>query len=150
MEPKKKTIPINIKNRKASFEYEFLEKFVCGAVLYGSEVKSIVQNGASISESYCYIKENAVYIKNMHIALLKNASVQHEPMREKKLLLTKKEIKKISIELKNQGLTLIPVRMYNVKGLIKVEIALSKGKKLYDKRNSLKEKQIKMDEKRGE
>lgn len=143
---KEKNNNISIQNRKASFEYNFIEKFEAGVVLIGSEVKSIRQNGANISDAYCYFKGGEMFIKNMHISHLKNtkAEEQHDPLRERKLLLNKKEIRKISNELKNQGLTVIPISLYtNERGRMKINIALSKGKKLFDKRNSIKDKDVK-------
>lgn len=144
---KKKINSIDIQNRKASFEYHFLETIETGIVLFGTEVKSIRKNGASISEAYCYISNKEVFIKNMHVAALQNAGdSQHEPLRERKLLLSKKEISKLDKELKNQGITLIPISLYtNSRGLIKIKIALSKGKKLFDKRSDIKAKDIKRD-----
>jgi SsrA-binding protein len=145
---KEKNNKVSIQNRKASFEYNFIEKFEAGIVLIGTEVKSIRENGANISDAYCYVNSGEMFIKNMHISHLKNTKLeeQHEPLRERKLLLNKKEIRKISNELKNQGLTVVPVSLYtNDRGRMKINIALSKGKKLFDKRNQLKEKQIIMD-----
>jgi SsrA-binding protein len=140
---KQKNNKVSIQNRKASFEYNFIEKFEAGIVLIGAEVKSIRENGANISDAYCYVNGGEMFIKNMHISHLKNtkAEEQHEPLRERKLLLNKKEIRKISNELKNQGLTVVPISLYtNDRGRMKINIALSKGKKLFDKRDSLKEK----------
>ena len=139
---------ISIKNRKASFEFELLDDFEVGIVLLGSEVKSIRAGNVSITEAYCYVNKGEVFIKNMHIQELKNAPVQHEPLRERKLLLTKKEIYKIETQLKNKGLTLVPTYLYNKKGLIKLKLRLAKGKKLYDKRESIKAKDVERDLKR--
>ena len=139
---------ISIKNKTASFEYNLLDSYECGIVLYGSEVKSLYQNGASINEAYCYVNNNEVFIKNMHISELKNSTTQHEPLRERKLLLTKKEINKIATKLKNKGLTLVPTYLYNKKGLIKINISLAKGKKLWDKRDSIKSKDLERDKNR--
>jgi SsrA-binding protein len=139
---------ISIKNRKASFEFELLDEFEVGIVLLGTEVKSIRAGNVSISEAYCYVNRGEVFIKNMHIQELKNAPVQHEPLRERKLLLTKKEINKIEIQLKNKGLTLVPTYLYNKKGLLKLKLRLAKGKKLYDKRESIKAKDVERDLKR--
>lgn len=142
---KKKNNSVDIQNRKASFEYHFLDTIEAGIVLFGTEVKSIRQNGASISEAYCYISKREMFIKNMHISMLKNVGDnQHDPLRERKLLLSKKEITKLENELKNQGLTVVPVSLYtNKRGLVKIKIALAKGKKLFDKRESIKSKDIK-------
>lgn len=143
------TSKIGVKNRKASFEYELLEEFDAGIKLVGSEIKSIRLGNVSISDAYCYISNGEVFIKNMHISELKNAPQQHEPLRERKLLLTKKEINKIALKLKNKGLTLVPTYLYgNKKGLAKLKISLAKGKKLFDKRESIKQKDIERDIKR--
>jgi len=139
---KKGTTKISVQNRKASFEYELLEEFDAGIMLFGSEIKSIRAGNASISESYCYVNNGEVFIKGMHIQNLKDAAVPHDPIRDRKLLLTKKEINKIIIELKNKGLTLIPTYLHNKKGLAKVKIRIAKGKKLYDKRESIKRRDI--------
>lgn len=145
-----KTQKISVKNRKASYEFELLDEFDAGIVLAGSEVKSIRQGNVSISESYCFLNQGEVFIKNMHIPELKNAAIQHEPLRHRKLLLTKKEIIKIETKLKNKGLTLVPTFLYNKKGLIKLKVCLAKGKKLYDKRESIKKKDIERDLKRAD
>lgn len=141
---------ISVKNRKASFEFELLDEFDAGIVLFGSEVKSIRNGNVSISESYCYVNQNEVFIKNMHIQELKDSVIQHEPTRDRKLLLTKKEIVKIEFQLQSKGLTLVPTYLYNKKGLIKLKISLAKGKKLYDKRESIKNRDIQRDLKREE
>ena len=138
---------INIHNRKASFEYSFLEKFEAGIVLLGTEIKSIRENSANISDAYCYINKGEIFVKNMHIPMLKNAGdMQHDPLRERKLLLTKKEIRKIENELKNQGITMVLVSLFtNKSGLVKMSVALAKGKKLFDKREAIKSKDLKRD-----
>lgn len=132
---------INIRNKKASFEYAFIDKFVAGIQLTGTEIKSIRATKASINEAYCFVKDNEVFIKNMHIAEYENGSYNnHEPKRDRKLLLNAVEIKKIVKKLKDKGLTLIPLVLFvNEKGLAKIEIAIAKGKKLHDKRESIKE-----------
>jgi len=133
---------ISIKNKKASFEFEFLEEFVAGIVLFGSEVKSIRNGAASFTDAYCYINNNEIFLKSLHISEYKNASYnQHEPKRDRKLLLTKKEIKKLKEKTQEKGLTIVPTKLFvNDRGLIKVGIALAKGKKLFDKRQTLKRK----------
>lgn len=133
---------ICIKNKKASFEFEFLEEFVAGIVLFGSEVKSIRNGAASFTDAYCYINNNEIFLKSLHISEYKNASYnQHEPKRDRKLLLTKKEIKKLKEKTQEKGLTIVPTKLFvNDRGLIKVGIALAKGKKLFDKRQTLKRK----------
>ena len=138
---------LNIKNKKASYEYSFLEKFTAGIQLTGTEIKSIRDSKVSIAEAYCHIKDGELFIKGMHIAEYDPASYNnHDPLRERKLLLNKGELKKLDKKLKNKGLTIIPIRMFiNENGYAKLEIALAQGKKLHDKRNSLKEKDLKRD-----
>jgi SsrA-binding protein len=138
---------INIVNRKARFEYEFLETFVAGIVLTGTEIKSIRNGKASIAEAYCFIKDGELYIKNMYIAEYEQGTYNnHDPRRVRKLLLNKHELKKLERKKKDVGITIIPVRLFiNDKGLAKLEIALAKGKKLHDKRESIKERDVKRD-----
>ncbi|MFT6854508.1 MAG: SsrA-binding protein [Cyclobacteriaceae bacterium] len=133
---------IQIRNKKASYEYEFLEKFETGIVLEGAEVKSIREGKVSLQEGYCFIKNNQVYIKGMRISPYLNTSFNIlEPTRERKLLLHSREISKLKEKSEEQGLTLVPTKLYMIKrGLVKVEIALAKGKKLYDKRENIKKK----------
>ncbi|MAO02837.1 MAG: SsrA-binding protein [Flavobacteriales bacterium] len=136
---------VSIKNRKASFEYEFIQKYTAGIILVGTEIKSIRANKASISDAYCVIIDSEVIIKNLHISEYKYASfINHEPKRERKLLLNKQEINKIKSRVQEKGFTLVPIRLFiNDKGIAKLEIAVAKGKKIYDKRESIKEKDIK-------
>ncbi len=133
---------ISIKNKKASFEFEFLEEFIAGIVLVGSEVKSIRNGAASFTDAYCYINNNEIFLKSLHISEYKNSSYnQHESKRDRKLLLTKREIKKLKEKTQEKGLTIVPTKLFiNDRGLVKVGIALAKGKKLYDKRETLKKK----------
>jgi SsrA-binding protein len=141
---------IQIKNKKAFFEYQILERFVAGIQLQGSEIKSIRSGKTSIKEAYCYVKKDEVYIKGMHIAEYKPASYNnHDPLRERKLLLQRTEIKKVVRKLNQQGLTLVPLKVFiNERGYAKVEIALAQGKKLHDKRQSIKEKDLKREQDR--
>jgi len=149
MNPKnenKKAQPNNnvvIRNKKASFEYEFLDTYIAGIVLKGTEIKSIREHKASINEAYCYIQNGEVFIKNMHIGAYKWASFsQHDVKAIRKLLLHANEIKKIFGQVKNTGITAIPLKLFiNAKGLAKLEIAVVKGKKLYDKRQDIKDKE---------
>lgn len=136
---------VSIKNRKASFEYEFIQKYTAGIILVGTEIKSIRANKASISDAYCVIIDSEVIIKNLHISEYKYASfINHEPKRERKLLLNKQEINKIKSRVQEKGFALVPIRLFiNDKGIAKLEIAVAKGKKIYDKRESIKEKDIK-------
>ena len=138
---------INIVNKKAKFEYEFLQTEVCGIQLVGSEVKSIRQGKVSISEGYCYFNEGELFIKGMNISDYGYGSF-HETVKDRKLLAKRKELNNLENQLTN-GLTLIPYRVFlNDKGLIKMEIALAKGKKLHDKRDSIKSRDIERDMKR--
>lgn len=138
---------INIKNRKASYEYSFLDKYVAGMQLRGTEIKSIREGKAQLQEAYCFFKNGELYIKQMHIAQFTEASYNnHETDRERKLLLNKKELAKIESKLEEKGLAVVPTRLFiNDRGFAKLEIALAKGKKLFDKRDSIKEKDIKRD-----
>ena len=138
---------INFKNRKASFEYTFLEECIAGIKLKGTEIKSIREGNVSFSDSFCYFKNGELFLKNLSISEYKNAShKQHETKRERKLLLTKRELRKLEAKSQNKGLTIIPYRLFiNERGLAKVIIVLAKGKKLYDKRASIKEREIKRD-----
>lgn len=133
---------INIKNKKAKFEYEFLEKFTAGLQLYGTEIKSIRAGKASIVEGYCYVHNGEVFIKNMYIAEYEQASYNnHEPRRDRKLLLNRNEIDKLIKKKKDVGLTIVPISLFlNGKGYAKLDIALARGKKIHDKRQDLKTK----------
>lgn len=136
---------INIKNRKASFEFEFLEQHTGGMVLQGTEIKSIREGKASLQESYCYFSRGELFIKGMHIAPYEQGTIyNHDPLRDRKLLLQKKELRKLESKLNEKGLTIVPVRLFiSERGHAKINIALAKGKKLHDKRDSIKEKDIK-------
>ena len=138
---------IVIKNKKASHEYEFLEKFTAGMVLQGTEIKSIRQGKASIMEAYCRFDNGELFIHNMHITEYdKGGFVNHIPNRTRKLLLNKTEIKRLDKKLKDQGLTIVPTRLFvSQSGYAKLNIALAKGKKLFDKRESLKQSDSKRD-----
>jgi SsrA-binding protein len=138
---------VNIKNKKASYEYSFLEKFTAGIQLTGTEIKSIRESKVSIVEAYCYMKNGELWIKGMHIAEYDPGSYNnHDPLRERKLLLNKVELKKLEKKLKNKGLTIVPLRMFiNENGYAKLDIALAQGKKIHDKRDSLKDKDLKRD-----
>lgn len=138
---------INIKNRKASHEYEFIDKFVAGVVLTGTEIKSIRNSQVTMSDAHCVFIKNELWIKNLHISEYSNGGyVNHEPKRERKLLLNRQELEKINGKVTTKGMTIIPTRLFvNDKGRAKIEIAVAKGKKLFDKRESLKEKDNKRD-----
>ena len=138
---------ININNRKATFEYTILDKYTSGIMLLGTEIKSIRNNQVNISDAYCIFIKDELFIKDMHISEYNNASfINHEPKRNRKLLLNRKELNKISKKVKEKGNSIIPLRLFiNDKGRAKVEIALAKGKKIFDKRESIKEKDQKRD-----
>ncbi len=133
---------INIRNKRASFEYEFIEKFVAGIQLFGTEIKSIRAGKASLVDSYCYFSKNELYVIGMHISEYKFGSYyNHEEKRERKLLLNRKELNKLDRKTKESGLTIVPIRLFiNERGFAKMEIALCRGKKHYDKRESLKQR----------
>lgn len=138
---------INIKNKKARFEYHLEDEFIAGIQLTGTEIKSIREGKASILEAYCVFERNEVWIRNMHIAAYANGSYyNHKPRGDRKLLLNRKEINKIEKFLKVKGQTIVPLKMFiSEKGWAKLIIALAKGKKLHDKRQDLKEKDDKRD-----
>lgn len=136
---------VEIKNKRASFEYQFLDTYTAGIVLRGTEIKSIRQQKVNLQDAYCYVNEDGVFIKNMHISVYdKGTYLNHEPLRERRLLLLKKEINKITKKLDDQGISLIPIKLFITdRGFAKMEIAVAKGKKLFDKRDDLKEKDAK-------
>jgi SsrA-binding protein len=136
---------VYIKNRKARYNYELLDKYEAGIALLGSEVKSIRNAKVSINEAYCYFRKDELYIRNMHVGEYENAGFAgHEPLRERKLLLHRQELKKIQKKLKDEALTLIPTALFfNSKGFAKLEIAVARGKKLHDKRQDIKSRDIK-------
>lgn len=134
---------MEILNRKANFNYEIIEKIECGIELKGTEIKSIRNGKANIKDSYGIIKNNEVYILNMHISPYENGGVfNHDETRTRKLLLHKKEILKLKNKLELEGFTLIPLKVYFVNSKAKIELGLCKGKKLYDKRETQKKKDI--------
>jgi len=134
---------IAISNRKARFEYEILETFEAGIVLVGSEVKSLRQGKANLQDSYALVKNGEVWLLNMHINPYEQANqFNHDPLRTRKLLLNKSEIAKLQIKTNEKGLTLIPLKLYFTKGIAKVELGIGKGKKLHDKRESIKERDV--------
>jgi len=136
---------LNIRNKRASFDYEFIEEFDAGMVLTGTEIKSIRAGKASLVDSYCFFDNGELWSKGIHISEYKLGSYyNHEEKRERKLLLTKKELIRLEKKTKEVGLTIIPIRIFlNGKGIAKLHIALAKGKKQYDKRESIKLKDSK-------
>ena len=143
--PKKANPTIQIKNRRASFDYEFLETYTAGIVLSGTEIKSIRAGKCSLSDAYCYFDlRGQLYVRGMNVAQYFWGSWgQHEPVRDRKLLLTKRELRHLRQEVKLKGNTIVAVRLFVAEnGYAKLVIALAKGKKAYDKRQSIKEKDI--------
>ncbi len=142
----------NISNRRAGFEYAFLEKYEAGIVLTGTEIKSIREGKVNFQDAYCLFLNDELFIRSLHISpYTEGTHYNHEPLRDRKLLLTRRELRKLASKLKDQGLTVIPVRIYSSdRGLAKVSIALAKGKKLYDKRETIKERDVKRDSDRGD
>ena len=129
-------------NRKANFEYEILNRYEAGFVITGTEVKSIREGKVNLQEAYGRIINGEVWIVNSHINEYKFGNINnHEPLRNRKLLLNKKEIRKIKQQLQEKGLTLVPLKIYFKGSLVKVEIGIAKGKKLYDKRESIKKRE---------
>lgn len=143
---------VSIKNKKAAFEYHLETKFTAGIILKGTEVKSIRAGHANISDAYCIVNDGNVIIKNMHISEFKNAGyAQHIPINDRVLLLKKREIKKITDSLKDKGYTLVPIELsFSESGFAKIQIALAKGKKSFDKREDLKSKDVKREMERYE
>jgi SsrA-binding protein len=143
-------LPMEIKNRSAFHEYFFDDKWVAGMILTGTEVKSLRAGKASFNDSYCIINKGELWIKSLHISEYSHGTVNnHDPVRERKLLLQKRELKKIEGKLKEKGLTLIPLRIFfSEKNLAKVEIGLGKGKKLHDKRETIKKRDVEREMKR--
>jgi SsrA-binding protein len=137
-----------ISNRKAHFEYKILDTYTAGIQLKGSEVKSIRNGNASIGEAYCFIVDNEIFIKGMHVSEHKEGGKHnnHQTVRDRKLLLNKKEILKLSEKSSEKGLTVIPLEIIlNDRGLIKLNIGLAKGKNLHDKKQAIKLKDLKRD-----
>lgn len=131
-----------ILNKKAKFEFEFIYTLCAGIVLKGTEIKSIRAAKANLSDAYCLIKKNELYIHNLHISEYKYGTYNnHDPKRVRKLLITKTELKKLHNKVKEKGYSIIPYKLFiSERGLAKIEIALAKGKKIHDKRDSIKEK----------
>jgi SsrA-binding protein len=136
---------INIRNKKAWHDYEFLERYTAGMQLTGTEIKSIRAGKAGLVDAYCYFSENELWVKGMHISEYDFGNLNnHDPKRDRKLLLNRKELKKLAKNVKEKGLTIIALRIFLAEnGYAKLEIALAKGKKEYDKREDLKKKDSK-------
>ncbi|MFV0377623.1 MAG: SsrA-binding protein SmpB [Mangrovibacterium sp.] len=142
-----KTANINIRNKRAFFEYEIIETFIAGIQLVGTEIKSVRNSKASIVEAYCRFTNSELYVVNMNISEYDFGNINnHEARRDRKLLLNRKELEKLEKRIKESGLTIVPLKMFLTdKGIAKLEIGLAKGKKLHDKRETLKQKDDKRD-----
>ncbi len=141
--PKAKS-SIEIKNKRASFDYEFIERFTAGIVLCGTEIKSIRAGKASLVDSYCYFVNGELYVRNMNVAEYWWGSYnRHDPRRDRKLLLTKRELRKLLRATREKGMTIVAVKLFiSEKGYAKLDIALARGKREFDKRETIKEKDI--------
>ncbi len=133
---------MEIKNRQAYFEYFIDDKYVAGIVLKGTEVKSLREGKASFNDSYCIFQQDELWLRSFHISEYSHGTTNnHDPVRERKLLLNRREIKKLEGKIKEKGFTIVPLRLFlNEKNLVKVEIGLAKGKKLHDKRDTIKQR----------
>ena len=142
---------IQIKNKKAEYPYYLIEAYTAGIQLTGTEIKSIRSGMANLADAYCYFVGNELFVKSMHIAEYKLGTFyNHEPKRDRKLLLTRRELKKLKIKVEEKGLTIIPVLLFiNEKGLAKLDISLARGKHFYDKRETIKKKDLKRDMERN-
>ncbi|MCL5126349.1 MAG: SsrA-binding protein SmpB [Deltaproteobacteria bacterium] len=139
--PRAENIKIICKNRKAHFNFEVEDTFECGIVLLGSEVKSLRSGKANLSDSYGKVRNNEIFLVDAHISPYMQANrLNHDPLRERKLLLHKREIRRLAGKIAERGFSLIPLKMYFKNGKIKIEMALARGKKIYDKRESIKRK----------
>ncbi len=138
---------VNLVNKRARFEYEILETYTAGMVLYGSEIKSIRDGKANLSDSYCQFMGEELWVRNLHIAEYEWANRDnHETKRDRKLMLTKREMRKLHTRVKERGLTIVPLKLFlSERGFAKLEIALARGKKTHDKRNTIKERDIAKD-----
>lgn len=141
---------IFIKNKRATFEYYLVEEFTAGIMLTGTEIKSVREGKASIADAYCSFRDDELWVLNMHIAEYKYGTYSnHDPKRERKLLLNKRELKKLKTRVNEKGFTIVPVNLHiNEKGLAKLTISLARGKHAYDKRDSLRDRDMKRDTER--
>lgn len=148
----KKVGKVDIRNRRAGFDYEFLDNYTAGVVLAGTEIKSIRAGKASLADSFCYFTNGELYVKNMHVADYWWASYNRkDPKRDRKLLLNRKELNKLQRSVKEKGLTIVPTRLFiSDNGYAKLNISLAKGKKEYDKRESIKDKDMRRAAQRGD
>lgn len=139
-----------VNNKKARHDYEIITSFEAGIVLAGTEVKSLRDGKANLTDSYARLKNNELWLIGMHIAAYsKSTVINHEPMQERKLLVSRLELKKLRRQIDEKGVTLVPVKLYFKNHLVKVEIALARGKKKYDKRATIAERDVKRDHERS-
>ena len=138
---------IEILNKKSKFSYQLIDYYTAGLQLKGSEIKSIRNKDVNIKDSYCFLIEGEIWAKNIHVSKYKQDSTDsHNPNRDKKLLLNKSEIKKLTKFIQEKGMAIIPTKLFvNLKGLAKIEIAIAKGKKIYDKREDIKKRDVQKD-----
>jgi SsrA-binding protein len=138
---------LNIKNRRASFEYSLMMELTAGIQLTGTEIKSVRAGKANITDAFCAFVKDELFVRNMHIDEYEQGNIyNHSPKRDRKLLLQRVELSKLRTKMKDKGLTIVPLQMFlSESGFAKLDIALAKGKKLYDKRESLKNKDVKRD-----
>jgi SsrA-binding protein len=138
---------VNIRNKRASFEFELIDTYTAGLQLRGSEIKAVREGKVNINDAYCLFKDDELFIKNMHISEYEMATNwQHEPLRLRKLLLNKKELNKLLAKVKERGYTIVPLRIFlSDRGFAKLDIALARGKKTHDKRHSIKARDEKRD-----
>jgi SsrA-binding protein len=137
---------VNIRNKRAGFEFELLDKYVAGIVLKGSEIKSLREGKAALTESYCFFSPaGELFVKGLQITPYAEGSYyNHEPLRERKLLMRGSELRKLQSKVEEKGLTLVPLRLFiNERGLAKLELAVARGKKLHDKRSAVREREVK-------
>jgi SsrA-binding protein len=132
-----------LRNRSAFFEYAIEDKFIAGLVLSGTEIKSIRASRVSFNDAFCYFSQGELYVKSLHVSAYTHGTFyNHDPLRERKLLLTKRELRKLEMKIKEKGYSIIPLRIFiSEKGYAKMEIGLGKGKKLHDKRDSIRERE---------
>jgi SsrA-binding protein len=142
---------VNIFNKKATFEFEILEKFTAGILLTGTEIKSIRDGKATMSDAYCSFTGDELYVRNLHIAEYSHGThYNHEPKRPRKLLLQRRELRKLLSKVKERGLTIVPLKLFlSSTGYAKIDIGLARGKKIHDKRESIKERDQKREQSRS-
>lgn len=135
---------LNIVNRRAGFEYHLVQQYTAGIMLTGTEIKSVREGHVNLTDAFCFIKDGELYVRNLHISIWKQGSYyNHEPMRVRKLLLNKMELRKIRAKALEKGFTVVPVRMFlSETGYAKLEIAVAQGKKNFDKREDIKKRDI--------